>query len=53
LNPVGFKNVSRYFSLEGKEDLNRLLPGKKEGTTAEKTAAEIFKMILGKNHLWS
>jgi len=48
LNPVGFKNVSRYFSLEGKEDLNRLFPGKKEGTTAEKTAAEIFKMILGK-----
>jgi len=48
LNPVGFKNVSRYLSLEGQEDLNRLFPGKKEGTTAAKTAAEIFKMILKK-----
>lgn len=48
LNPVGFKNVSRYSSLEGQEDLNRLFPGKKEGTKAEKTVAEIFKMILEK-----
>lgn len=48
LNPVGFENVSRYIFQSHKEDLNRSFPGKKEGTTAEKIAYEIFKMILGK-----
>lgn len=48
LNPVGFKNISRYLSPDHKEDLNRLFPGKKEGTKTEKTAAKIFKMIMKK-----
>jgi len=48
LNPTGFENVSRYLSQGHQEDLNRLFPGKKGGTTAEKTADEIFKMIMGK-----
>jgi len=48
LNPVGFKNVSRYLSQGHQEDLNRLFPGKKTGTIVEKATAKIFKMILEK-----
>ncbi len=47
LNPIGFKNLSRYINLKN-EDLNRSFPGKKGGSLSERIAYQIFNAILEK-----
>ncbi len=44
MNPIGFENVTRHLTVTH-EDLNRVFPGRKDGSLAERTAHIIFSTI--------
>ncbi len=47
LNPIGFKNLSRYVDFK-KGDLNRSFPGRRNGSLPERITCQIFNVILKK-----
>ena len=44
MNPIGFENVSRHITATA-EDINRLFPGRADGTMGERIAERIFSTI--------
>jgi uncharacterized protein len=48
MNPLGFENVSREIPMSA-EDINRVFPGDKTGSLAERMADTIFNTIKDKN----
>jgi len=45
MNPIGFENISRHLTATS-EDINRLFPGRTNGTMGERIAERIFSTII-------